>query len=182
MKMLKSADLEGRGFQKEEFRKMLSTGNTNSSAYTTTLYYFKMVKCSGAMQIVTKLDKLFPGWSVRALFSAYDLFDLKFIIQLRSIDKQKKNTLESTFKLFSVNFWLESFQRNSTLLFSCFLILFFFLVFVSFNFPWFIFAAVILSLFSTSEFNNYDCWSTKRRQNLREIFYQTTQYSHGYTE
>lgn len=61
MKMLKSADLEGRGFQKEEFRKMLSTGNTNSSAYTTTLYYFKMVKCSGAMQIVTKLDKLFPG-------------------------------------------------------------------------------------------------------------------------
>ena len=56
MKMLKSADLEGRGFQKEEFRKMLSTGNRNSSAYTTTLYYFKMVKCSGAMQIVTKLD------------------------------------------------------------------------------------------------------------------------------
>lgn len=90
MKMLKSVDLEGRGFQKEEFRKMLSTGNTNSSAYTTTLYYFKMVKCSGVMQIVTKLDKLFPGWSVRALFSAYDLFDLKFIIQLRSIDKQKK--------------------------------------------------------------------------------------------
>ena len=42
MKMLKSADLEGRGFQKEEFRKMLSTGNRNSSAYTTTLYYFNL--------------------------------------------------------------------------------------------------------------------------------------------
>ena len=89
MKMLKSADLEGRGFQKEEFRKMLSTGNTNSSAYTTTLYYYKMVKCSGAMQIVMKLDKLFLGWPVRTLFSAYDLYYLKFIIQL-SIGRTKR--------------------------------------------------------------------------------------------
>ena len=75
--------------EKEEFRKMLSTGNTNSSAYTTTLYYYKMVKCSGAMQIVMKLDKLFLGWPVRTLFSAYDLYYLKFIIQL-SIGRTKR--------------------------------------------------------------------------------------------
>ena len=65
------------------------TGKTNSSAYTTTLYYYKMVKCSGAMQIVMKLDKLFLGWLVRTLFSAYDLYYLKYIIQL-SIGRTKR--------------------------------------------------------------------------------------------
>ena len=65
------------------------TGKTNFSAYTTTLYYYKMVKCSGVMQIVMKLDKLFLGWPVRTLFSAYDLYYLKFIIQL-SIGRTKR--------------------------------------------------------------------------------------------
>ena len=34
------------------------TGKTNSSAYTTTLYYYKMVKCSGAMQIGQAVSRL----------------------------------------------------------------------------------------------------------------------------
>ena len=72
------------------------TGKTNSSAYTTTLYYYKMVKCSGAMQIVMKLDKLFLGWPVRTLFSAYDLFYLKFIIQV-SIGRTKRSFFKAAF-------------------------------------------------------------------------------------
>ena len=39
MKMLKSVDLEGRGFQKEEFRKMLSTGNKLLSLHDHTLLF-----------------------------------------------------------------------------------------------------------------------------------------------
>lgn len=62
--MLVKADLEGHGFEKEETRTMLSTGKaTNQSAYTTTLYYYKVVDCSRSrvMRIIMQVEKLLPG-------------------------------------------------------------------------------------------------------------------------
>lgn len=61
MKMLKEADLEGRGFQKEESRIMLSPNKANSSVLVTSLYYYKVVDCSNVIQIILELDGLFPG-------------------------------------------------------------------------------------------------------------------------
>ena len=83
------------------------TGKTNSSVYTTTLDYYKIVKCSGAMQIVMKLDKLFLGWPVRTLFSAYDLYYLKFIIQL-SIGRTigPKRTILDAQSVFAGGLWV----------------------------------------------------------------------------
>lgn len=62
--MLRKADFEGHGFQKEESRTLLSA---NTSAYMTNIFYYKEVNCSQAqvMQVLTEADKLLPGkdWS-----------------------------------------------------------------------------------------------------------------------
>ena len=61
--MVKAADLEGRGFEKEEGHRMLSTDEaTNKSAYNiTTLNYFKIVECSKVMEFMVELEELLPG-------------------------------------------------------------------------------------------------------------------------
>ena len=62
LKMLKKADLEGHGFQKELIRTKLSAGNaTNHTIYKRTLHYFKVVDCSNVMQVVLEIEKLLPG-------------------------------------------------------------------------------------------------------------------------
>lgn len=62
VEMLRKANLEDHGFQRDEFRTMLSAGNaTGHSIYKMTLYYYKMVDCSKVMQVVLEIDKLFPG-------------------------------------------------------------------------------------------------------------------------
>ena len=63
--MLQKADFEGHGFNKEESRTVLSTGEllTNSSAYMTNLFYQRKVNCtrSQVMQVLLEEGKLLPG-------------------------------------------------------------------------------------------------------------------------
>ena len=60
--MLKKADLEGHGFQKEVIRTIISASNaTNHPIYKTTLHYYKVVDCSKVMQVVLEIEKLLPG-------------------------------------------------------------------------------------------------------------------------
>lgn len=64
MMMLQKADLEQHGFLKEETSAVISTGKaTNYSAYTVTLYYYKMVNCSQEqiMEVVMEVEERLPG-------------------------------------------------------------------------------------------------------------------------
>lgn len=62
--MLQKADFEGHGFNKEESRTVLSTGEllANSSAYMTNLFYQRKVNCtrSQVMQVLLEEGKLLP--------------------------------------------------------------------------------------------------------------------------
>lgn len=57
--------IKGHGFQKEEIRAMVSTGKaSNYSAYTTTLYFYKVVHCLQVQvmnKVVMEIETLLPG-------------------------------------------------------------------------------------------------------------------------
>ena len=71
-----------------------------------------------------KLDKLFLGWLVRTLFSAYDLYYLKYIIQLSIVRtkrpfqsgllKSGQSWMPSQFLLEDCGLLLEKCAENTT--------------------------------------------------------------------
>lgn len=58
--MLAKADLKGHGYQKEETIKK-TKDSSGREIYRKALYYFKVVKCSQAGQIIQELKDLLPG-------------------------------------------------------------------------------------------------------------------------
>jgi len=59
--MLKNASLESHGFTKEVITSDRRDSKTNNETFEKTFFYFQVVPCSQASEVVQKLQTLMPG-------------------------------------------------------------------------------------------------------------------------
>lgn len=59
--MLARANLEGHGYHKEETIKLTDDKTSGKQEYTKTVFYYKVVNCSQAQQIIQELKDLLPS-------------------------------------------------------------------------------------------------------------------------
>ena len=59
--VLKKADLESHGFEKEVITKLVRHPTTKKAEYTKTYYYYKTVTCDKVLEVEQELDKLLGG-------------------------------------------------------------------------------------------------------------------------